>query len=387
MRFQELRDADGTVIARGLHPAIAVVAAGAVARAAAISAVVSTQGCIILHPSDVENELKRAAIAAVEQHENARDHKQAKVADAQFALQQAVDNGLRTSRETSSATNDLVRFDELSTRLASAEEDYEVAVGADAEAARAVATALGELDHILGQRQSASTSLDQARKAADGQGVPEAVVHQAMNLQAALAAAEADKRQAVQQADEIAQVTRVASRDALLAREAAHSALRSGMSLISAGPPTGARACPCPGCCPTIATPWPAGWPPPRRPRPRPRTPSKRRGTLLEQEGRDLDLLVANGPGEVDARATIAAWVSSDHFSRDDAVFADEAFGRFGAEGTATLLSNLAGRGCQVIYLTDDPELLGWAIGLPHEAGGASTISTSRSRKPALVSE
>jgi hypothetical protein len=40
-----------------------------------------------------------------------------------------------------------------------------------------------------------------------------------------------------------------------------------------------------------------------------------------------------------------------------------------------------------VIYLTDDPELLGWAIGLPHEAGGASTIATSRTRKPALVSD
>ena len=133
MRFQELRDADGTVIARGLHPSIAVVAAGAVARAAAISAVVSTQGCIILHPSDVENELKRAAVAAVEQHETARDHKQAKVAEAQFALQQAVDAELRTSRETATASNDLARFDELSTRLATAEEDYEVAVRADAE--------------------------------------------------------------------------------------------------------------------------------------------------------------------------------------------------------------------------------------------------------------
>jgi len=387
VRFQELRDADGTVIARGLHPAIAVVAAGAVARAAAISAVVSTQGCIILHPSDVENELKRAAIAAVEQHENARDHKQAKVADAQFALQQAVDNGLRTSRETSSATNDLVRFDELSTRLASAEEDYEVAVGADAEAARAVATALGELDHILGQRQSASTSLDQARKAADGQGVPEAVVHQAMNLQAALAAAEAEKRQAVQRADEIAQVTRVASRDALLAREAAHGALRSGMSLISAGAPNWGPGMPLPGLLSNYRDSLANRLAAAEAAEAEAKNAEQAARSLLEQEGRDLDLLAAKEPGEVDARATIAAWVSSDHFSRDDAVFADEAFGRFGAEGTAALLSNLAGRGCQVIYLTDDPELLGWAIGLPHEAGGASTIATSRSRKPALVSE
>jgi hypothetical protein len=387
VRFQELRDADGTVIAKGLHPAIAVVAAGAVARAAAISAVVSTQGCIILHSSDVENELKRAAVAAIEQHQSARDLKQAKVSDAQFALQQAVDAGLRTSRETATASNDLVRFDELSSRLGTAEEGYEVAVRADAEAARAVATALGELDRILGQRHSASTSLDQARKSADGNGVPEAVVHQAMNLQAALAAAEAEKRQAVQQADEIAQVTRVASRDALLARESAHSALRSGMSLISAGAPNWGPGMPLPGLLSNYRDSLAARLAAAEATEAEAKNSEQAARSLLEQEGHDLDLLVANGPVEVDARAMITAWVSSDHFSRDDAVFADEAFSRFGAEGTADLLSTLAGRGCQVIYLTDDPELLGWAIGLPHEAGGASTIATPRSRKPALVSE
>ena len=52
-----------------------------------------------------------------------------------------------------------------------------------------------------------------------------------------------------------------------------------------------------------------------------------------------------------------------------------------------TLVTTLAGRGCQVVYLTEDAEVLGWAIGLPHEAGGASTIRTPRSRKPALVGD
>jgi hypothetical protein len=387
VRFQELRDADGTVIARGLHPAIAVVAAGAVARAAAISAVVSTAGCIVLHSSDVENELKRAAVAAVEQHEAARAHKEAQVTAAQHALQQAVDAGLKTSRETSTATNDLTRFDELSTRLGAAEEGYEVAVRADAEAARAVATALGELDRILGQRHSASTSLDQARRSGDGHGVPEAVLHQAMNLQAALAAAEAEKRDAVQQADEIAQVTRVASRDALLAREAAHSALRLGMSLISAGTPNWGPGMPLPGLLSnyrdTLASVLAAA----EAAEADARNVERAARARLEEQGQDLDLLVAAGPAQIDPRATISEWVGSDHFSRDDAVFADEAFSRFGAEGTAALLSTLAGRGCQVIYLTDGSELLGWAIGLPHQAGGASTIAASRARKPALVSE
>ena len=387
MRFQELRDADGTVIAKGLHPAIAVVAAGAVARAAAISAVVSTKGSIILHSSDVEDELRRAAVAAVEQHEVAVAHKQTKGADAQHALQQAVDAGLKTSRETTTASNDLTRFDELATRLAAAEESYEVAVRADAEAARAVATALGELDRILGQRHSASTSLDQARKSGDGQGVPEAVIHQAMNLQAALAAAEAEKRQAVQQSDDVSQVTRLASRDALQAREAAHGALRSGMSLISAGTPDWGPGMPLPGLVSNYRDSLGSTLAAAQAAEGEAKNVERAARSRLEQEGYDLDVLVGASPAQVDPRTTITEWVSSERFSRDDAVFADEAFSRFGAEGTAALLSTLAGRGCQVIYLTDDSEVLGWAIGLPHEAGGASTIATCRARRPVLVSE
>jgi hypothetical protein len=249
-----------------------------------------------------------------------------------------------------------------------------------------VATALGELDRILGQRHSASTSLDQARRSGEGHGVPEAVIHQAMNLQAALAAAEAEKREAVQQADEVAQVTRVASRDALLAREAAHSALRSGMSLISVGTPNWGPGMPLPGLLSNYRDTLAASLATAEAAEAEAKKAEQAARGRLEQEGHDLDVLVAAGPAEVNARTTINEWVSSERFSRDDAVFADEAFGRFGAEGTATLLTTLAGRGCQVIYLTDDSELLGWAIGLPHEAGGASTIASPR-RKPALVSE
>ena len=216
MRFQELRDADGTMLAQGLHPSIAVVAAGAVPRAAAISAVVSAKGCKIIHPSDVDDELKRAAVAAIEQHDRAVENKKAKVAEAERALQEATDVAMGTTRDTSVATADLSRFDDLATRLAAAEESYEAAVRADAEAARSLAAALGELDRILGQRHSASTSLEQARKSRDNRGVPEAVIQQAMNLQAALAKAEADKHDAVQQADEISQSARAANRDALL---------------------------------------------------------------------------------------------------------------------------------------------------------------------------
>ena len=52
--------------------------------------------------------------------------------------------------------------------------------------------------------------------------------------------------------------------------------------------------------------------------------------------------------------------MSSETFNQDDAVFADDAFARFDPEGVAALITILAGRGCQVIYLTEDAEVLGW---------------------------
>jgi hypothetical protein len=387
VRFQELRDADGTVIAKGLHPAIAIVAAGAVARAAAISAVVSTKGCKILHPSDIEDELKRAGIAAVEQHQAAVEHHKAIVAEAQKALQQAVDAGLKTSRDVSVVASDLARFDDLAGRLAAAEAAYEAAVRTDAEAARTVAAALGELDRILAQRQSASSSLDQARKAADNRGVPDAVVQQAMNLQGALAKAESEKRDAVEHADVVSQAARGASREALTALDAAHTALRSGMSLMSSGSPEWGPGIPLPGLVANFRDYLAAAVAQAQAAENNAKSVEASLRSRLDENTRDLEQLVSTGPQLNDPQGTVALWLGGDSFSRDDAVFADEAFARFGAQGTAALVSALASKGCQVIYLTEDPELLGWAIGLPSEAGGASTISATRARKPALVND
>ncbi|HTW10040.1 MAG TPA: hypothetical protein VME46_21235 [Acidimicrobiales bacterium] len=387
MRFQELRDADGTTLARGLHPAIAVVSAPAVARAAAVSAVLSTQGCRVLQGSDVEDELKRAEVASVSEHDGAVQHKRARLADAERALQEASEVADNASRDGSVATTDLSRFDELAIRLAAAEESYEAAVRADAEAARSLAAALGELDRILGQRHSASTSLEQARKSRDNRGVPEAVIQQAMNLQAALAKAEADKHEAVQQADELSQQARVASRDALLALEAAHNSLRAGMALITAGAPNWGPGVPLPGLVANYRDRLAGAVASAQAAEGHAKGVERAARSRLEQERRDLDALVAAGPPVLDPLTTISNWAASDNFNRDDAIFADDAFARFGPEGVATLVSALAGRGCQVIYLTEDPQVLGWAIGLPSEAGGASTISGSRSRRPVLVGD
>jgi hypothetical protein len=334
------------MLAQGLHPAIAVVAANALSRAAAISGVMTTRGCKILHASDIDDELKRAGIEAVEQHEASVQEKMAKVAEAQRALLEASDTAGKAARSTSVAMSDLSRFDELAGRLAANEQQYESAVQADAEAARSLAAALGELDKILAQRQSASTSLEEARNSGDSRGgVPEAVIQQALHLQSALAKAETDKHEAVEDADTISHATGVARREARLALQAAHAAESVAQDVEAAA------------------------------------------DSHLEQEQADLDALVTAGPVVLVPQTTVANWTASDYFYRDDAIFADEAFGRFGPEGVAGLITGLAGRGCQVIYLTDDADVLGWAIGLPHEAGGASTISNSRARRPVLVGD
>jgi len=386
VRFQELRDVDGIVLAQGLHPAIAVVAAGPAARAAAITAVVSTKGCKVLRPSDIEDELKRAAVTAVEQHDSAVEQKKGKVAEAEEALTEASD-AQAGARETTVATADLARFDDLASRLAFAEESYESAVRADAEAARSLAAALGELDRILGQRHSASTSLEQARKSRDNRGVPEAVLQQAMNLQAALAKAEADKHEAVQQADDTSQAARAASRDALVTLETAHTALRSGMALISSGAPDWGPGVPLPGLVANFRDRLAAAVAGTQAAEAHSKGVERAARNRLETERNDLDALGATGPVQLDAQRTIAQWASGENFNQDNAVFADDAFARFDPEGVAALVTILAGRGCQVIYLTEDAEVLGWAIGLPHEAGGATTITNSRARKPVLVSD
>ncbi len=132
-------------------------------------------------------------------------------------------------------TKELAHFDELAGRLADAEENYAVAVRADTDAALAAATALAKLDGVLSQRYRVSALLDHVRKY--GRGNAQAAMRQAMQLQGELATAEAENRLAVRQAEELSDVTRVASLNALLAREAAHIALRSAMPMISAETP------------------------------------------------------------------------------------------------------------------------------------------------------
>lgn len=356
-------------------------------RAAALSAVATSKGCRVVRASDVDAELKRAASEAVQRHETAVGEKKTRVADAERALAEAEEAAAKATRGTSEANSDLERFDRLAGGLASAEDAYESAIRTDAEAARSLAAALGELDRILGQRHSASTSLEQARKARDSRGVPEAVLAQAMNLQSALANAEAEKHEAVREADTVSQSARVASREARAALETAHAALQEGMSRITSAKPDWGVGVPLPGLVANFRDTLSSAVTNAQTTEAQAQATERSARARLEQERHDLDALTEVGPPVLDPFQTAAAWLGGDDFARDDAIFADDAFGRFGNDGVAALLTTLSGRGCQVIYLTEEPEVLGWAIGLPHEAGGVTTIKSSRDRKPVLVSD
>ncbi len=385
MRFEELLDVDGSVLAQGLHPAIAVVAANAAAREAVISAIFSVGGGKIITAPDVEHQLQRATAIAQEQHAASVEQKRALVYDAEQALKAAKEVADRATGDASVTAEELARFDDLSTRLGSAEETYETAVRADTEAARLLAAALSELDRVLGQRHSASASIDQARTSRDSRGVPEAVIQQAINLQAALANSEKERREAVQQADEISQAARASSREAMAALGSAHEALRSGTALMSSGAPDWGEGLPLPGLVTNYRDHLASAVSSAHAAELQAKGAERSAESNLGQEQRDLDALVAAGPLSLDPHEVIQDWAKSEYFVTTEAVFVDDAFDSFGPAGAAALITAFAARGCQVVYLTDNADLLGWAIGLPHEAGGASTIPASRLRKPLLL--
>ncbi len=373
------------MLVRGLHASIAVVAAGPAARAAVAAAVAHQAGARSLSPADVEEQLQAAAAAMVAEREAKLQDQRAAVAGAGQALDSAAKAAADAASESTRAGDDLARLDELASRLAAAEETYEAAVRADAEAARSLAAALGELDRILGQRHSASTSLDQARQSREHRGVPEAVLAQATNLQAALANAESDKRDAVQQADETSQAARAASRDALASLEAAHSALRAGMAGIASGAPEWGTGVPLPGLVATYRDKLAADAASAQATEAQAQEAERAARAALDEQQDQLEELEGAGDGPLAPGSTVATWLNGPDFDPDEAVLADDAFRRFGAPGAAELITALAGHGCQVVYLTDDPDVLSWAIGLPNDVGGATTVPTAPGRRPALV--
>jgi hypothetical protein len=105
----------------------------------------------------------------------------------------------------------------------------------------------------------------------------------------------------------------------------------------------------------------------------------------LEQLERDLQQLTTAGTAEPSALEVALTWAGSEDLAGTEAIVADDAFGHFGPEGIAAVLQALAERGCQAIYLTEDPAVLSWAIGLPREIGAATAATTPRPRRFALV--
>ena len=386
LRFQELRDTDGAVLVQGLHPAIAVVAANAGARAGAVAALVDAGGCKVVRAGDLDEELARASRAAAEQHEARLLEKRDQVATAERALAEAADAAVRAVHEAATAARDLARFEDLADRLASAEEGYEAAVRAEAEAARSLAASLSELDHVLDQRRSANASLDQARSSRDNRGVPEAVVQQAVNVQAALASAETAKNQAVEQADEYYQAARAAAREALAALQEAHSYL--SQSLVSTGSPDPGwgPGIPLPGLVATHRDQLAARLSAAGSAETTAKEAEATARSRLESDQQELAALESAGVPELDSLEVALQWANAQEVAREDAVVADDAFRRLGPEGVAALVTTFSERGCQVIYLTEDPSVLSWAIGLPSEAGAATTVGTSRSHRFALIS-
>lgn len=444
MRLRELGDPEGAVLAQGFHESITVVSATRAARAALLAALPS-ETALVVRASDLDAELERAAEAAEARYQGQIEETRGLVAAASAALDEARRSLEEAVHEAKVASVELEGFEQLAERLASAEENYEAAVRAEAETARSLATALSELDRVLAQRQSASASVDEARKSRDNQGVPEAVLTQALNVQAALGEAFASRQEAVKQADATYQDARSAARHALGTLESAHHALRQGIApaygpnrangrydltgdddnrseladlrdmsntadlggLADVGPfgfPDSPAAFPERNAAQSGPLAGPLGPGVPLRgvvgnyrdglaARARSAQAAERRARDVEAAAlshlaaleRDLEALLSAGGPEPPGLEVALEWARTTDLAPESALVADDAFARFGAQGVAALLEAIAGRGCQVVYLTEDPAVLSWAIGLPREVGAATAATTPRPRRLALV--
>ena len=380
MRFQELRDMSGALLVQGLHPAISVVAANPAQRAAALAALEVAGGCRIIRTSDIDSELARASMAAASKHDADVEGKRGDVAAAERSLAETAGAAERALHVASAAAALLARFGELADRLASVEEGYQTAVRAEAEAARSLAATLGELDHVLEQRRIASASLDQARSSRDNRGVPEPVVQQAVSVQAALASAESAKSQAVEQADDMYQGARAATREALGSLQSAHEALDEGLVSVSSDRPQWGSGVPLPGLVANYRDHLAARLSVAQEAEHRAREAEVAARARLGSDQRELASLVEAGAAQPDPLEVALEWVKAQQLPRDEAVAADDSFSRFGPEGVTALVTTFSAHGCQVIYMTEDPSVLAWAIGLPSEAGAATTIAGTRPR-------
>ncbi len=229
MRFQELRDVDGNILAPGLHAAVAVVASTPAAREAAVSAVQRAY-CTLIEPSDIGTELERRAAMAAQRHAAAVQEKESEVSDAEQALQDAVGAAEESARTAQAAADDLSRFESLAGCVAGAQEVYENAVRADWVATRELAGSLQELDRALHERQEQATSPDQPPVTPDGMNsatpATPAFFEWAMSRQVTVAGMISESQAAVDQADEISRAARKASGEALVALKDAGSAFR-----------------------------------------------------------------------------------------------------------------------------------------------------------------
>lgn len=385
MRFHELIDPDGTVLARGLHPAIAVVSAGAPARATVISATLANDGCRILYASDVDEVLDNGARAAAEQREAEVRHKTAMVAEAERALADATAAAAYAAHDRTLATADLNRFDELMARLNAAQDSYHNSVQSEAGAARALADALGGLERIFEQRSTANVSVEEACKSHGSASVPEAVLQQASNIQSALAEAGTSNLKAVREAYAACQSARDASDVSLASLEAAYSALKASMTLMAKGGPNWGPGPPLPALAANFRDQLAQAATSAQSAEVRARSAERTATSQLESERSNLEALSSAEPPVIDPLATLTTWIKGTDFTGCDAVLADDAFSGLGPDAATALLSTLAAQGCQAVYLTEDPRVLGWAIALPREVGAASTITGLRARAPAMA--
>jgi hypothetical protein len=293
---------------------------------------------------------------------------QARVDDARGALRRAGATLADAEAALAGARAALSQLDALESELADAHAGRDRAADAEADELLRVSDILRRRQRLAHQRRDAANALAQLR--ASGGDRPSAETRrQVANIEAALSRAETEQSEAEGKVE--AALTH--ARDLRLAAVAALERADTGLRLVVPS---------------AVTASWPPGPPLPTaiadhraalvdgvaeaesRLRQAEET-CEAAGTYAEQQERDLD--AARQARQLADRAEVIAELLD---PQGATLLIDEAFTAADLDRVGPALEQLSTSGAaRIVYLSEEPAVLAWAIGLPHAVGGISGLA------------
>jgi hypothetical protein len=366
-------DHKGVVVVSGLHPRVAVVRADAATRARVRSALAGRPGVRVVDTEAVAQRLEVERRQLDEAHASVISRHVARVEATAQARRSAAADTAQAVGALRSALADLDEFERLEAELADALGARDAATNAEALEATALGAVLARRARLAERRASAAQAIMELR--ASGPNRRTAASRQQMSeIERALARAEAEQAEAERRGEEAVERAKQARLAALAALEQADARIRESTPRATSAAWTPGPSLP--GCLADHRLRLMAVLADSDAKAVAAREREDAAALNLQQEqhalARSRDASTA-----IDVSQVLAAWISERELLRDEVttLVIDEAFASVDPTTRRALLEHLGAQlEQQTIYLSDDPDVLSWAIELPGHLGGVNAV-------------